>query len=221
MQNNYIAYYRVSRESQGKSGLGLDGQKEAVRHYSREGARILASFTEVESGKNDHRPQLRAAMEATRRTGAVLLIAKLDRLSRDVAFIANLMKSDVKFIACDMPDAEPFRLHIEAAFAEEERRRISARTKTALKAAKAKGVTLGGFRGYVPTVDDRAKAMAKQRERAIQRASSLLPTIGELQAGGIKTFAGIARALNDKGIATVRGGRWQAVQVQRLLATAG
>ena len=132
---------------------------------------LLSSFTEVESGKNDSRPQLSNAMAACRAAGAVLLIAKLDRRSRDVAFIAALMKSDVRFMACDMPDADTFRLHIEAAIAEEERRRISARTKAALTAAKARGITLGGFRGRVPTADVQAKDRARQREQAGQRAA--------------------------------------------------
>ena len=217
----YIAYYRVSTDRQGRSGLGIEAQREAVKRFVGSADCIIASFTEVESGKSADRPQLIAAMGACRKAGATLLIAKLDRLSRDVAFIAGLMKSDVRFIACDMPDADAFRLHIEAAIAEEERRRISGRTKAALKAAKARGVTLGGFRGHVPAVDDRARGRERQREIAQQRAAAILPFITDLRAAGVTSAAAIARALTEKGVATPRGATsWQPVQVRRLLATA-
>lgn len=216
---SYIAYYRVSTDKQGRSGLGIEAQREAVKRFVGTSDRILTTFTEIESGKSDDRPQLLAAMANCRKVGAVLLIAKLDRLSRDVAFIANLMKSDVRFIACDMPDADAFRLHIEAAIAEEERRRISGRTKAALKAAKARGVTLGGFRGHVPSEQDRERGRAKQREQAQQRAASILPIISALTTEGITSVAAIAKALTDRGIATPRGAtQWQSVQVRRLLA---
>lgn len=218
---SYVAYYRVSTDRQGRSGLGLEAQREAVRRFLPSGDRQMSSFTEVESGKNNARPQLAAAMDACRRAGAVLLIAKLDRLSRDVAFIAGLMKSDVRFIAADMPDADAFRLHIEAAIAEEERRRISGRTKAALNAAKARGVKLGGFRGHVPSAEDRARGHTRQRELALQRAGTVLAAIGELVAVGITSPSAIAKALTRRGIATARGGtHWQANQVKRVLALA-
>ncbi len=221
MMTSYVAYYRVSTDRQGRSGLGLAAQQEAVRRFLRNDDRQLQSFTEVESGKNDARPQLAAAMDTCRRSGAVLLIAKLDRLSRDVAFIAALMKSDVRFIAADMPDADAFRLHIEAAIAEEERRRISGRTKAALNAAKARGVKLGGFRGHVPSDQDRARGRDRQRELAAQRAGAVVAVIGELIAEGIKSPTALAKALTERGIATARGGtRWQANQVKRVLALA-
>lgn len=216
---SYIAYYRVSTDKQGRSGLGLEAQQEAVRRFLRSDDRQLHSFTEIESGRNNTRPQLAAAMEACRRAGAVLLIAKLDRLSRDVAFIAGLMKSDVRFIAADMPDADAFRLHIEAAIAEEERRRISGRTKAALGAAKARGVKLGGFRGHVPSTEDRVRGHTRQRELAVQRAAAVLAIIGGLVAEGITTPSALAKALTKRGIPTARGGtRWQANQVKRVLA---
>jgi DNA invertase Pin-like site-specific DNA recombinase len=218
---NYIVYRRVSTTKQGASGLGLDAQQEAVARFLRGDDRVLETFTEVESGKTDSRPQLGAALEACRKPGAVLLIAKLDRLSRDVAFIAGLMKSDVRFIACDMPDADAFRLHIEAAIAEEERRRISGRTKAALKAARARGVKLGGFRGHVPSTRDQALGRARQQEQAAQRAAAIMPVIRELMAAGVNSATGLARALTERGISTPRGGsRWQAIQVKRVLATA-
>ena len=217
----YVAYYRVSTDRQGRSGLGIDAQREAVKRFVGASDLLIASFTEVESGKSDQRPQLIAAMAACRKAGAVLLIAKLDRLSRDVAFIAGLMKSDVRFIACDVPDADAFRLHIEAAIAEEERRRISGRTKAALKAAKARGVKLGGFRGHVPTEQDRARGRAMQREQAQQRAAVVLPVIADLEKSGVTSPTAIARALTDRGITTPRGAAtWQPVQVRRLLALA-
>lgn len=219
----YVEYYRVSTDKQGRSGLGLEAQQEAVRRFLRAGDQtIKPPFIEVESGKNDDRPQLHAAMDVCRRMGATLLIAKLDRLARDVAFIATLMKSDVRFVACDMPDADPFRLHIEAAIAEEEARKISHRTKAALAAAKARGVKLGGYRGYDLTEDQRTKgaAMSAQvrADAAAQRAVGLLPVIEGIKAEGITSMGGIAKALNERGIPTARGGQWQAVQVQRLLA---
>jgi DNA invertase Pin-like site-specific DNA recombinase len=224
----YVEYYRVSTDKQGRSGLGLEGQREAVRLFLRDGdTTIQPPFVEVESGKktDQDRPQLRAAMDVCRKTGATLLIAKLDRLARDVAFIATLMKSDVRFVACDMPDADPFRLHIEAAIAEEEARKISQRTKAALAAAKARGVKLGGYRGYDLSQDQRAagaeRSAASRAEGASKRAVTLLPIIDAIRAEGITSLGGIARALNERGIPTARGGQWQAVQVGRVLTLAG
>lgn len=219
---SYVEYYRVSTDKQGRSGLGLEAQQEAVRRFLREGDQtIKPPFVEVESGKNDDRPQLRAAMEACRKSGATLLIAKLDRLARDVAFIATLMKSDVRFVACDMPDADPFRLHIEAAIAEEEARKISQRTKAALAAAKARGVKLGGYRGYAMSEEERSKGAARSAEvrtdAATKWAVSVLPMVEAIRAEGITSLQGIAKALNERGITTARGGQWQAVQVKRLL----
>jgi len=224
----YVEYYRVSTDKQGRSGLGLEGQREAVRRFLRDGdTTIQPPFVEVESGKktDQDRPQLRAAMDVCRKTGATLLIAKLDRLARDVAFIATLMKSDVRFVACDMPDADPFRLHIEAAIAEEEARKISQRTKAALAAAKARGKKLGGYRGYDLTQEQRMagaeRSAASRAAEASKRAAALLPIIDALKAEGITSASGIARALNDRGIPTSRGGKWQAVQVQRFLSLVG
>lgn len=218
---SYVAYYRVSTDRQGRSGLGLEAQQEAVRRFLRSDDRQLLSFTEVESGKNHVRPQLAAAMDACRKAGAVLLIAKLDRLSRDVAFIAGLMKSDVRFVAADLPDADTFRLHLEAVLAEEERRRISARTKAALGAAKTRGVKLGGFRGHVPSDDDRARGHERQREIASQRAAPVLAAIRQFNTAGITSVSGLAKALTEAAIPTARGAtHWRPVQVKRILALA-
>jgi len=174
---------------------------------------IVVTFVEVESGKQSERPQLRAAMEKCRQLGAVLLIAKLDRLARDVAFIATLMKSDVRFVACDMPGADPFRLHIEAAIAEEEARKISERTKAALAAAKARGVVLGGFRGRSPTDADRARSAFVRSAEARKRG--LAPVLEDLRASGAKTLRALADSLNQRKIAAARGGKLSAIQVFR------
>jgi DNA invertase Pin-like site-specific DNA recombinase len=206
----YIAYLRVSTTKQGHSGLGLEAQQEAVRRFLRPDDVLLETVVEVESGRDCARPQLAAAMAACRSRGSKLLIAKLDRLARDVAFVAALMKSDVKFVACDMPDADPFRLHIEAAIAEEEARKISARTKAAMAVARERGVRFGGFRGRhlsdVERATGRTKANAAKTAAARARATSLMPVIEEIKASGVSGWTAIAAALNERGVATVRGG---------------
>lgn len=217
---HFISYYRVSTERQGRSGLGLEAQREAVTRFLRADDRVVGEYVEIESGKADDRPQLAAAMKACRQLGAVLLIGKLDRLSRRVSFIATMMESGIKFIAADMPDADPFRLHIEAAIAEEERRRISARTKAALQVAKAKGKVLGGYRGVAPTDEARTKGRARQSEAAQRRAASVLPVLEELQASGLTSPGRLAKALNDRAVKAPRGGSWAAPQVRRLLQMA-
>lgn len=208
----FIAYLRVSTEKQGDSGLGLAAQQEAVARYN-----VAAMFVEVESGRKNDRPQLAAALQRCRETGAVLLIAKLDRLARNVAFIARLMESDVRFIACDMPTADPFRLHIEAAVAEEEARKISARTKAALAAAKAKGVKLGGFRGRHFNADDITASVKVRQDSAASFAARVLPAIEALRSEGARSLRDIARGLTARGIVTQRGGAWSATQVSRVL----
>jgi DNA invertase Pin-like site-specific DNA recombinase len=217
----FVEYLRVSTDKQGRSGLGLEAQREAVRRLIGPGDRIAQTLTEVESGRVNSRPQLNAALEACRKTGATLLIGKLDRLSRNVAFIAGLMESGVKFIAADMPSAKDFELHIRAALAQEERRLISERTRQALAAAKARGVQLGGYRGRALSTDERkrgAKASAKARSvKAALGAAQVLPVIAELREAGVMTLSGLASALNAKGITTARGGRWQAGQVKRVM----
>ena len=213
----YIAYLRVSTDRQEQSGLGLEAQREAVAHFAREGS-IIETFVEIESGRQQVRPQLTAALETCRKLGVTLLIAKLDRLARDVAFIANLMKSDVRFIACDMPEADPFRLHIESAIAEEEARKISARTKAALKAAKVRGVKLGGFRGRAPSDLDRRAAACAKANLARQRAKQLAPTLDELRRAGARSLRALANDLNERFIPAPRGGQWSPTQVARALA---
>ena len=181
---------------------------------------VVGTLTEVESGRAQERPQLAAAMAACRTSGARLLIAKLDRLARDVAFIATMMKSDVKFTAVDMPDADPFRLHIEAAIAEEEARKISARTRAALAAARERGTRLGGYRGRSPTDAERAASLAVRRRAALARAASLRSILNEIKASGADTFAAMAHTLNLRSIPAPRGGLWGAAQVRRVQAAA-
>jgi DNA invertase Pin-like site-specific DNA recombinase len=216
----FVAYYRVSTARQGRSGLGLEAQQKAVTDYLNGGHwKLCAEFTEVESGKRSDRPQLAKALAACRVHKATLVIAKLDRLARNVAFIANLMDSGVEFVAVDMPAANTFTVHILAAVAEQETRAISARTKAALAAAKARGVHLGGDRGNLPTVAKQGAtaSIAVRRQRAIDRARDLAPTIKELRQQGHSSLRGIAAELNARDIAAPRGGNWQASQVANLL----
>lgn len=216
----FIAYLRVSTEKQGDSGLGLAAQQEAVARFVRAPDAVMTTFVEVESGRKNERPQLAAALKRCRESGAVLLIAKLDRLARNVAFIAKLMESDVRFVACDMPTADPFRLHIEAAVAEEEARKISQRTKAALAAAKAKGVKLGGFRGRYFSADDLDAGIAVRQDKSAAFAARVLPAVEAIKASGASTLREIAAGLTARGISTQRGGDWTAMQVSRVLSRA-
>ncbi len=218
-EGKFIGYFRVSTAQQGRSGLGLEAQQKAVLDFLNGGSWVLVeSFTEVESGKRDDRPQLQAAIEACRLYGAKLVIAKLDRLSRDVAFLANLQKSGIEFVCADMPTANKLTIHILAAVAEEERRMISARTKAALEAAKARGTKLGGFRGHVATEDARAKATASLTSGADEYASRVRPAIERIrQDNPGASLRTIAAELEGRGIATRRGGKWTAAQVSRIM----
>jgi DNA invertase Pin-like site-specific DNA recombinase len=220
---SYVAYLRVSTDKQGRSGLGLEGQQAAIDGFLKDTDTLLQPpFIEVESGKNNERPKLLEAVAMCKRTGATLLIAKLDRLARNVAFIANLMEAGVPFVAIDMPMANKFMLHIMAAVAENEREMISQRTKAALKAAKARGVKLGGDRGYRPlTPPDASKATVVRKAQADQAAFSVLPLIRDLQAQGATSLNALASKLNERGQQTPRGGAWTATAVKRALARAG
>lgn len=218
----FIAYYRVSTARQGRSGLGLDAQRSAVLAYLNGGAwELIEEFTEVESGKRSDRPQLAAALAACRIHRAKLVIAKLDRLARNVVFVSTLMESGIEFTAADFPQANRLTVHILAAVAEHEARAISDRTKAALTVAKARGVVLGGFRGRAGTAADLERARAARTAEANQRAVDLQSTITTLQREGIKSLGGIAQALNDQHITTPRGGVWSAVQVRRVLDRLG
>lgn len=224
----FVAYLRVSTFRQGRSGLGLEAQEVAIQAFLGPADRLLEPpYVEVESGKNADRPKLREALTRCRKTGATLLIAKLDRLARSVRFISALMEEGVPFVACDMPSATPFMLHVYAAVGEEEARAISRRTKAALAAAKARGVKLGGDRGYRPTTPpDQAagtKAAAEARSRAADHAAHRLAgAIEDVRAacGGAASLHAIAQGLTERGIPTPRGGAWTATAVRRVLARA-
>lgn len=213
----YVAYVRVSTAKQASSGLGRDAQQAAISAYLKEGDQLLETYEEVESGKSSQRPELAKALRHVQLAGATLLVAKLDRLSRAVAFIAQLMESKVDFIACDQPSATPLTIHIYSAMAEHERSLISMRTKDALRAAKARGVKLGGYRGA--KVNPALGTAAKQR-RAQAFNARVREAIAEMPDGGAVSLSELARRLNEQGIPTSRGCHWKATQVARVLAGA-
>jgi DNA invertase Pin-like site-specific DNA recombinase len=219
-EGRWIAYLRVSTQRQGKSGLGLEAQRNAVTEFLNGGNwSLVREFVEVESGKRSDRPKLAEAIQACRAYGAKLVIAKLDRLSRDAHFLLGLEKAGVDFVAADMPNANRLTVGIMAMVAEEERRMISKRTKDALAAAKKRGVKLGGDRGVAPTAKVRKLAAEALQARADAKASDIAPIIAELRAAGVTSQTGIAASLNEKGIPTPRGGdTWTATQVKRVLA---
>ena len=222
-QGNFVAYYRVNTARQGRSGLGLEAQRRAVTDFLNGGSwELMAEFVEVESGKADDRPQLEQALTTCELSGATLVVAKLDRLSRNLAFLAKLQESDARFIAADMPEATELTIHIMAAVAQAERKAISIRTKDALAAARARGVRLGGNRG---NLEDLRKGPAKSAEvrggQAKERALKVRRQIEAITAGGDGTsLRQIAARLNDRGITAPRGGKWHAAQVKAVLETA-
>jgi DNA invertase Pin-like site-specific DNA recombinase len=218
-RGKFIAYYRVSTDKQGSSGLGLEAQRKAVADYLNSGKPIKA-YTEVESGKRTtNRPKLAEAIQSCRAYKAKLVIAKLDRLSRDAHFLLGLEKAGIDFVAADMPNANRLTVGIMAMVAEEERRMISARTKAALQAAKARGTKLGGDRGVTPSQKCHDLAVEAIQTRANNRAADIAPIIKQLQEGGAESLRAIADGLNQAGIPTARGqGNWSAMQVQRTLA---
>jgi DNA invertase Pin-like site-specific DNA recombinase len=220
MRGKFVSYLRVSTQRQGKSGLGLEAQREAVASYLNGGTwKLVEEVVEVESGKRSDRPELARALSLCRIHGARLLVAKLDRLARNVAFISALMESGVDFEAVDLPQANKLTVHIMAAMAEYEAGAISVRTKAALAAAKAGGTQLGGHRWDIQTVASKGNAeSAKVRSgQAVKRANDLTPLIDAIRAEGATTLREIAASLNERKIPTARGGEWSAVQVQRLL----
>lgn len=212
----FVTYFRVSTARQGQSALGLDAQMETVRNYlNGSDNEVIAEFTEVETGKGANalakRPQLAAALALCKKTGARLLIAKLDRLARNVHFISGLMESKVKFVACDLPEANELTLHVMAAFAEFEAKRISERTRDALAAAKARGIQLGkaGPANLKPNIEARQKA-------ADEYALSLAPVITGFRAQKMSERKMVA-ALNVLGIKAPRGGQFVKTQLHTLL----
>lgn len=217
-----VAYYRVSTLEQGRSGLGLDAQKSAVKEYIRRNAALLiAEFTEVESRARNDRPQLQAALQRAALSNATLAIAKLDRLSRNAAFLLTLRDAGTDFVAIDMPHATPVTVGIMAVIAEEERRLISERTKAAMRAAKARGVKLGnpnGAAAFRRTGMRGSKIGAQANKANAQpRAESLRAVVREIRKAGAITHASVAKALNDRHITTRTGNVWQASSVRVLL----
>jgi DNA invertase Pin-like site-specific DNA recombinase len=231
MTSQFVAYYRVSTAKQGASGLGLAGQRQAVReHLAQHGGVLIGEFEEVESGKRSDRPALAQAMERCRLTGSTLLIAKLDRLSRNVHFLSGLMERGVDFVACDMPSANKFTVHIMAAVAQQEREAISARTKAALGSIRSR---LASGEAHVSRKSGRALTRlgnpqglkvrrpdlgtAAKVEKADAFASGVLPTIRGIQTEGATSLAAIASRLNELRVRTARGNEWTPMAVKRVL----
>lgn len=207
-----IPYYRVSTDRQGISGLGLDAQRLAVKEYAaRFNLELAEEFTEVESGKFNKRPVLNMALEQCKQSKAILLIAKLDRLGRNIVFIATLMESEVEFVAVDNPDANKLMLHIMAAFAEYERDQISQRTKAALAEAKKRGVKLGEHGANVLS--------KKNKQQAIDFAVKMKPKIEKLKSEGFTTTRALVKELNRRKISTYqgKGAKWHIQSVHKLL----
>lgn len=212
----FVAYYRVSTDRQGQSGLGLEAQRQAVTTFIKDNE-LLTEFTEVESGRKNDRPQLITALATARKAKATLVIAKLDRLARNVHFISGLLESGVPFVCADMPEADRTWLQMSAVFAEWEARKISERTKAALAAAKARGVQLGSKN---PTVGSTAGNEAIQ-QRAAAFAQRVMPVVNSIRAQGLTSLRQIAEELTARGVKTARGGdQWHASMVNNLLARA-
>jgi DNA invertase Pin-like site-specific DNA recombinase len=215
-----VAYVRVSTSQQGRSGLGIEAQRETLSRFAcDEGFEIAAELVEVETGKGsdalDRRPQLAASLAKARALRCPVAVAKLDRLSRDVHFISGLMAHRVPFLVAELgPDVDPFVLHLYAALAEKERALISGRTRSALAAAKAKGVKLGNPK----IAAAQGAAVVAVKAEADRAASNVLPIISEIRKSGAMSLRAIAEALNARGIPTPRGGRWYAMSVRNALA---
>lgn len=219
----FVAYFRVSTAKQGRSGLGLEAQRAAVLAYAeRTGAEVLADYVEIESGANAQRPQLQRALAHSQLSGARLLVAKLDRLTRDVGFLSALQKAGVvSFVAADMPEAGELETQLLTVVAGNELRRISERTRVALQAAKARGVTLGKPENLSNQLEGSQRGNAVKSAKAAERAEKVTPWIEEAREAGITSTRGLASWLNQRGIKAPRGGDWSAAQVARVLARTG
>jgi len=219
----YIAYYRVSTAKQGRSGLGLEAQKQSIASYVKQSpGELVSEFTDIESGSKNDRPELLQALRQCRLTGATLLIAKLDRLSRNRRFLLELADSTINFVAVDMPEANSFTVGLMACLADYERQVISERTKAALKAAKARGVKLGNPNlDKVRTSDTRAATKARSA-KAKARNAEMLEVISEVKSSSDKDLStrAICQVLNEAGYTTARGGKWHPQSVARVLRAA-
>jgi DNA invertase Pin-like site-specific DNA recombinase len=210
-----VAYRRVSTQKQGRSGLGLEAQDAAIQAYaSQAGCTVVGEFTEVETGKNSERPELAKAINCAKRNRAVLVIAKLDRISRKVYFISGLMEAGVDFFAADCPNDDTTMTHFRAVIAEDEGRKISQRTKSALAIAKERGTKLGTPENL--TAEAQAKGAAANRDQAITAYALITPLVEKLRGQGL-TMQAIADELNARGRTTRRGTPWSATQVKRVL----
>ena len=220
LMQHAVAYFRVSTARQGRSGLGIDAQREAVARFAAaEGFELVSEFVEVETGKGadalDRRPKLAAALAVGRQKRCPVIVAKLDRLSRDVAFVAGLMAQRVPFIVAELgADADPFMLHIYAALAEKERRLISERTRSALAARKAQGARLGNRTNAAQALASGRRALTKEADAF---AANVMPIIDSLRSAGLTDLRGLASALNSRGVRTARGGQWRVSNVRNLL----
>ena len=220
---NFVSYLRVSTARQGISGLGIEAQHTAVTGYLNGGCwKLMGKFVEVESGKRNDRPELAKALALCKRRRATLVIAKLDRLARNIHFITGLMESGVDFVAVDMPEANPTMIRMMAVFAQHEAEAISSRTKAALAAAKARGTVLGGRRVSAERFEEisaegRKVSIAVRSSKAASNRADLLPVIAEIRASGVTTLREIAAELNVRGEKAPRGGNWSAMQVSRIL----
>lgn len=216
----FVAYYRVSTAKQGVLGLGIEAQQQAVRQYvTQRNGSVVAAYTEVESGKRKDRPQLLAALAHCRALGATLIVAKLDRLARNVQFISTLMESRTEFVAVDMPTANRLTIHVLAAVAEHEAQMISERTKAALAVARQRGVKLGGWRrnsGQDIRKDGGKASAAKRKQQAQQRAQDYAPVFALLSDGSL-TYKQMADRLNASGIPTPQRKQWHAASVRNVI----
>lgn len=216
-----VAYHRVSTARQGKSGLGLEAQERSIQEYARtKDAILVGAFTEVESGKLNDRPELGKALHLAKVTGATLVIAKLDRLSRNAAFLLTLRDSGVRFVAADMPEANDLTVGVMALVAQQEREAISRRTREALAAAKARGRKLGNPNGAAAlqrAAKGNAASIQAIQSAADRHALDLAPVIESIRAEGITSFGSMAEQLNQRGMLTPRGGSWHKSSVRNLL----
>lgn len=220
MEGKFVSYLRVASSHQPRVYSGLEAQRKAIATYLNGGAwTLVAEIIEVESGKHYDRPQLENALKLCQVHRATLLVAKLDRLARNVAFVSALMESGVKFQAVDLPEANDLTVHIMVATAEYERRAVSSRIKNALAAAKARGTKLGGLRWDITSVAAQGRQVAKEvrQEKAANYRADILPLIQEKQKRGALTLSAIAAALNADNMPAPRGGQWSPIQVKRIL----